>query len=84
MGFLATYKGFCLRGVFAQGEFLAVLDFWLYLTTLHNYLAFADMLGQSVANMQLMALYRLKFRLSYLVSIDIPTAKKVAKNVLFC
>jgi hypothetical protein len=59
-------------------EFLAVPDFWLYLTTLHNYLAYADMIGQSVAIMQLMALYRLKFRLSYLDGIDIPTAKKVA------
>jgi hypothetical protein len=39
---------------------------------------------QSIAKMLLMALYRLKFGLSYLDSINIPTAKKVAKNGLFC
>jgi hypothetical protein len=42
------------------------------------------MQGQSVAKMLLKALLRLKFRLYYLVSIDIPTANKVAKNGLFC
>jgi hypothetical protein len=51
-------------GSFCIG-FLAVPDFWLYLTRLHIYLAYADMIGQSVAIMQLMALYRLKFGLSY-------------------
>jgi hypothetical protein len=39
---------------------------------------------QSIAKMLLKALYRLKFGLSYLDSIKIPTAKKVAKNGLFC
>jgi hypothetical protein len=40
------------------------------------------MQGQSVAKMLLKALYRLKFRLSCLDNIKIPTAKKVAKNGL--
>jgi hypothetical protein len=42
------------------------------------------MQGQSMAKMHFKALLRLKFGLSYLDSIKIPTAKKVAKNGLFC
>jgi hypothetical protein len=41
------------------------------------------MQGQGIAKTLLKALYRLKFRLSYLDSIKIPTAKKVAKMGLF-
>jgi len=70
--------GFCPRGVFGGARFLAIPYQVAQLTS------FTDMQGQSMANMQLKALYRLKFGLYYLVSIDIPTAKKVAKNVLYC
>jgi hypothetical protein len=69
-------------GVFAWG-------FWQIFGTILVYfidhlVSFTDMVGQSIAKMLLKALYRLKFRLSCLISINIPTAKKVAKNVLFC
>jgi hypothetical protein len=42
------------------------------------------MQGQSIAKRLFKALLRLKLGLSYLDSIKIQTAKKVAKNGLFC
>jgi hypothetical protein len=76
MGFLAD---FWLQKIFGGAGFLA-----LYRYFIEHLVSFTDKVGQSIANMLLKALYRLKFAFYILFKVYTSNAKKVAKNVLFC